>query len=139
MDIKTLLSSLEAPDSPPGLVRGVLQRIEQEQLIGLRRSAVILSMSAVVSCVVFVESVNMIAVEFVQSGFTALASLLFSDTDALIAGGSSSFFALLESFPFLYVSFTFAAITAFVSIVTLFWRDIRKIIHFSYSQTRHSL
>ena len=139
MEKSGLFSSLEAPIASGGLVRGILKRIEREELFRLRRNAAVVSTCTVACFGALIESVRITAIQLSLSGFTQFASSLFFDTDAIFAGGSSYFFALLESFPFFYASITLGVVLVLGIVIPIFWHSIRILKDFSFTRSIHTL
>ncbi len=139
MDTRNIFISLERPASPEGLVQGILQKIDKEELFRLRRNTAFFSMCAVVCFGVLVESVRMTALQLSQSGFIIFLSSLFSDSDIVIANGWSYLFVLLESFPFFYASVTLGIVLVLSIVIPIFWRDIRMLKKISFTHSVHTV
>jgi hypothetical protein len=88
------------PNEPfPGLLETVVNRIEKERGISIRRRIFIFTASAIFSVIAFIPAFQSVHSEFVDSGFTRFFSLLFSDFEIVVAYWQSFAMSLLETLP----------------------------------------
>ncbi len=103
----------------------VLASIQKEELKRARvfaASALLVAFSSVISGVF---AVKYMVQGFLQSGFYSYVSLLFSDTDIVVASWKELFLSLTESLPFAGMTFSLIALAVLLASVRTLARNMR--------------
>lgn len=99
-DYEKLFFHFRQPELPNGLLDRVINRINKERkLISVRRRLVIFSFIFIASIAAFVPALKMVEAELANSRFVEFFSLLFSDTNIVMAYWQNFVLSLLEALP----------------------------------------
>jgi hypothetical protein len=117
---------------PTGLYERILARIKQEQrLLSLRRRLVIFAAVIMSSVVSFVFALQAARTAIWESGFAQFASLLFTDSTALVNYWQSFVLTLLEALPVMSIVACLITILIFLEALRFFVMDAKTFFKFN--------
>lgn len=135
-DYEQLFTRLAPPEPPDGLLEKILRRIHGEQrLMIIRRRLTLIAVVLIGSATALIPAFRLMQTGLAESGFIQFASLLFSDSRAVIAYWQSFAWAFLESLPAMGIAAFLAVALIFMESLKLFLQNIKAVYApFNYKQ-----
>lgn len=127
-----LFQNLERFEPSEKLRARILARIDFEKRRSARIWLAFFGAGATASLVAIIPSFQYVVREFSQSGFYRYFSLIFSDSDAVIASWREFALSLIESLPITEVAIFLAAIFAFLLFARLTAKNIYAVGNYKF-------
>ena len=124
-------NQFNAPEPPAGLFDRIMIRIREEaKLMSARRKITWLSCLSIVSIIALAIVSNSVYQGFSNSGFFTFFSLIFSDTQIILASWKSFVLALLEALPILNLTILLGVFAVFLSSLKYLAKNIKAVFVF---------
>ncbi|MFA6919416.1 MAG: hypothetical protein WC244_04925 [Patescibacteria group bacterium] len=128
-DYKQLFSHVETLEPPQALLGHILLRLENEKkLVVLKRRVAFFSVGLIFSVLALIPAFQLVWNGISSSGFVQFLSLLFTDSEIVMAYWQSFALTLLESLPALSIIIFLTIIFTLLGSARLLSKNI-KIIH----------
>ena len=124
-----LLSQLETPQAPLGLLNKIILKIDLEsQKIRLKRRLFIFGIFTITTASALIPAMKLVINRLNESGFNAFFSLLFSDFSIVLNDWQNFFFSLLESFPIMSFVLLLFGLLIFIQALKIFIKNLNLIL-----------
>jgi len=116
------------PEPPEDLFDKIMCRIDREKkMLTARRRIIIFSVGLIGSMIAFVPALGAVRADLAKSGFATFFSLIFSDTEIVLAYWQNFVQSLLETLPVMGVVTLLAIAVIFLESLKLLTKDIKNI------------
>jgi hypothetical protein len=113
----------------PDLLQRIITRIHKEERVLVLKKLIIFSLTLVGSIVAFVPATGMLVSQLQSSEFMSFASLIFSDSGAVLTYWRSFLMVILQTLPAISIAFFLAVLLTFLQSVKSVARNVKLILN----------